>query len=92
MYKCILLTNKDLHKNKYPLTLIENNINNLNLFDILTTQTLTSEFCVKYFYVPNDIYAKDDVDQEIYIHHILRYQPHINLVDIAFYKNKIYNI
>lgn len=82
MCKCILLTNQDLHKNKYPLSLIEENINNLNLFDILKTQILSPEFCAKYFCVQNDIYAKNDVDQEIYIHHILRYQPHINLIDI----------
>ena len=88
MYKCILLTNQDLHKNKYPLTLIENNINNLNLYHILITQTLTAEFCAKYFCAPNDIYAKDDVDQEIYTHHILQYQPHINLIDIENYINK----
>ena len=91
MYKYILLTNEDLRKNKYPLDIIEDNIDNLNLIDILTTQTLTSEFCAKYFCAPNDIYAKDDVDQDIYIHHILRYQSHIKLTDIEFYKNKIYN-
>jgi hypothetical protein len=90
MYKCILLTNEDLHKNKYPLTLIENNINNLNLYNILTTQTLTAEFCAKYFCAPNDVYAKDDVDQEIYIHHILQYQRHINLGDIEKHKNNLY--
>jgi len=87
MYSCTLLTNGDLHKNKYSLSLIEQNINNLNLFHILTTQTLTAEFCAKYFCAPNDIYAKDDIDQEIYIHHILQYQPHINLIDIEKHKN-----
>lgn len=87
LYRYILLTNDDLYKNKYSLTLIEENINNLNLFHILTTQTLTAEFCAKYFCAPNDIYAKDDIDQEIYIHHILQYQPHINLFDIEKYKN-----
>ena len=87
-YRQILLTNDDLHKNKYSLTLIEENINNLNLIHILRTQTLTAEFCAKYFCAPDDIYAKDDVDQEIYVHHILQYQPHINLIDIEKYKNK----
>jgi hypothetical protein len=82
------LTNEDLHKNKYSLTLIEENINNLNLIHILRTQILTAEFCAKYFCAPNDIYAKDDVDQEIYIHHILQYQPHIRLIDIENNKNK----
>lgn len=87
MYSSTLLTNEDLHKNKYSLSLIEENINNLNLIHILRTQTLTAEFCAKYFCAPNDIYAKDDIDQEIYIHHILQYQPHINLFDIEKYKN-----
>ena len=88
MCKSLLLTNKDLYKNKYPLELIEKNINNLNLVHILITQTLTAEFCVKYFCYPDKSYAKDDVDEEIYIHHILRYQPHIKLIDIENYKNK----
>jgi hypothetical protein len=82
--------NEDLYKNKYPLTLLEDNINNLNLYSILTTQILTAEFCAKYFCAPNDIYAKDDADQEIYIHHILHYQSHINLVDIEKHKKNLY--
>ena len=45
---------------------------------ILTTQKLTPEFCIKYLYLlNNNKYTKNDCDEEIYLHDILKYQSHI---------------
>ena len=86
-----ILNNDDLNNHKFSMEILEKNIKNLKLYTILVTQHLTSDFCAKYFCIPNDIYAKDDSDQEIYMHTILRYQPHLVEEEIIKYKTLFYN-
>lgn len=85
-----ILNNNDLNNHKFSIEILEKNIKNLKLYTILLTQHLTPEFCAKYFCAPNDIYAKDDCDQEIYIHTILRYQSHLIAQEIEEYKTLFY--
>ena len=40
-----MITNKDLYNNIYSITELEENIENLGLWDILLTQYLTADFC-----------------------------------------------
>ncbi len=80
------ISNEYLKTNQYPIEIIEKNINNLNLWDILTTQKLTPEFCIKYIYLLNDNkYTKNDCDEEIYLHDILTNQPHITKKELDYY-------
>jgi hypothetical protein len=78
------LTDEDLKANKYAYdeeTIIKN-INTLSLFWILITQKVSAEFCVKYVWDLEDKYAKDTDDEEIYLHNILDWQPHLTKEDI----------
>ena len=74
----------DLHKNKkkYSVAELENNIENLSLWDILQTQVLTADFCFTYFWSENDTYAKDKADKEICVHDVLYWQPHLTKEDL----------
>lgn len=85
-----MINNSDLNNHTFSMEILEKNINNLKLYTILLTQHLTPEFCAKYFCAPNDIYAKDDGDQEIYMHTIIYHQPHVKEEDIKKYKNIFY--
>ena len=78
------LTDKDLeaNNNKYDEETIIKNLDTLSLWCILTTQKVSAEFCVKYVWAPNDEYAKDTDDEEIYLHDILNWQPHLTEDDI----------
>lgn len=73
----MILTDDDLHNNKYDETLLEKNINNLSLWTILLFQKVSANFCVKYFWANDDKYAKDEEDCEIYLSDILHWQPHL---------------
>lgn len=69
----------DLYKNKngYSIAYLKENINDFSLWGILHTQTLTPDFCVEYLLVPENKYAKDEDDEEIYINNVLYWQRHI---------------
>jgi hypothetical protein len=86
-----ILNNNHLNNRKFSMEILEKNIGNLKLYTMLLTQHLTPDFCGKYFCAPGDIYAKDDGDQEIYMHTILRYQPHLVEEEIIKYKTLFYN-
>ena len=74
----------DLYKNKntYSITYLIENIKDFTLWAILHTQTLTPDFCVEYLLVPDNKYAKDEEDEEIYINNVLYWQRHIVLEDL----------
>ena len=74
----------DLYKNKnfYSIEYLIENINEFTLWAILHTQTLTPDFCVEYLLVPNNKYAKDEEDEEIYINNVLYWQHHITKEDL----------
>ena len=86
------LTNDDLYKNKYDLHILKANIYAVSLLDILKTQTLTAEFCVKY--ILNNDYQFLKEDETITIDDVRTFQPHILYEDlfearIEFIKKKL---
>ena len=87
-----MITNKDLYINKYAINELEENIENLGLWDILLTQCLTADFCFKYFWTSNDEYAKDKEDKNICDTDILNWQPHLTkelLYSCDIYKERL---
>jgi len=70
----------ELYKNKnfYSVAYLKENINDFSLLAILHTQTLTPDFCVEYLLVPDNKYAKDEDDEDIYINNVLYWQRHIS--------------
>ena len=74
----------ELYKNKnyYTIEYLKENINDFSLWGILHTQTLTPDFCVEYLLVPDNKYAKDEEDEEIYINNVLYWQRHITHEDL----------
>jgi hypothetical protein len=86
------ISNEHLETNQFSIEIIEKNINNFNLLTILTTQKLTPEFCIKYLYLlNNNKYTKNDCDEEIYLHDILKYQSHITKKELEYYINLHHN-
>jgi hypothetical protein len=86
----------DLYKNKnfYSIDYLKENINDFSLWGILHTQTLTPDFCVEYLLVPDNKYAKDEEDEEIYINNVLYWQTHITkeeLLNCEFMKKYLEN-
>ena len=70
---------EDLYKNKnyYSIDYLKKHIQDFSLWAILHTQTLTPDFCVEYLLVPDNKYAKDEDDEDIYINNVLYWQRHI---------------
>jgi hypothetical protein len=86
----------ELYKNKnvYSIDYLKENINDFSLWGILHTQTLTPDFCVEYLLVPDNKYAKDEDDEEIYINNVLYWQTHITkeqLLTCEFMKKYLEN-
>ena len=76
------LQNADLFRKKYSVEVLAANIHNLSLTAVLQSQDLTPAFCVNYIWRCNDTYAKDDWDEDIYMHDILYWQKHLTENDI----------
>jgi hypothetical protein len=74
----------DLYKNKnfYSIDYLKENIKDFSLWAILHTQLLTPDFCVEYLLVPDNRYAKDEDDEDIYINNVLYWQQHITKEDL----------
>lgn len=70
------LTNNDLKNNKYDMRTLEENIDNLELDVILSTQTLTIDFIVDFILDENN--QKTTKEKDIDLHTILCDQPHIS--------------
>ena len=91
------LRDDELYKNKntYSIEYLKENINHFSLLAILHTQTLTPDFCIEYLLMPNNKYAKDEDDEQIYINNILYWQRHITkeeLLNCDFMKHYKENI
>lgn len=69
------LTDQDLRKNKYPLNILEQNVNNLSISTLLRWQTLDADFCKKY--ILDESYQTTEDYYAVTIEHILRRQPHL---------------
>jgi len=71
-----LITKDDLFKNKYDYNTLKTNIYGVSLIDILKTQNLTAEFCVKY--ILNTDFQLCDEEKMITLDIVKKYQPHIS--------------
>lgn len=76
----MVITKEDLYKNQYDYETLKANIYAVSLMDILKTQKLTADFCAKY--ILNEDFQFLDEDQNITVHTINQYQPHILNVDL----------
>lgn len=74
------ITTEDLYKQNYSYEILKANIYVVSLIDVLKTQKLTAEFCIKY--ILNTDFQLSDEDQKITITIVKKYQPHI--LDIDF--------
>jgi hypothetical protein len=77
----MVITKEDLYNNQYDYVTLKTNIYCVSLLDILKTQKLTSDFCVKY--ILNANFQILDEDQNITIDMVKKYQPHILDTDLA---------
>ena len=66
----------DLHNKQYDMQTLKENIYAVRLWDILKTQILTKEFCVKY--ILNKNYQMEKEDEKISFKDVLQLQPHID--------------
>jgi hypothetical protein len=73
----VLLTNNDLLNGSYDISVLEENIDSLDLRYLLKYQKLNAYFCVKYLLDPNDQYAACVEETYIDIYDVLHYQSHI---------------
>ena len=71
----------DLYNNQYDYETLKTNIYAVSLMDILKTQRLTADFCVKY--ILNTDFQLSDEDQTITIETVKKYQPHIIMLDFV---------
>jgi hypothetical protein len=74
-----------LYNNQYDYETLKTNIYVVSLIDILKTQILTADFCVKY--ILNNKFQLADEDQKITIDLVRQLQPH--LTDDDFYKAEL---
>jgi hypothetical protein len=84
-----VIKNKDLLKNKYDLTILEENVSTLSKKFLICTQILTADFCVKYI-LDLDI---DSGSEDSYIfdkNYILDHQQHITEKDFDESYKKFY--
>jgi len=72
---------EDLYKNQYNYDDLKTNIYLVSLLDVLKTQKLTADFCVKY--ILNTDFQFTDEDQSITMDIVKKYQPHILDVDFV---------
>ena len=78
------ITNQDLYKNKYELSILEKNIMKLSGKTLLTTQHLTAEFCAKY--ILNDNYYEGVEEDYLYTgDFVLGKQKHISKEDLLYW-------
>ncbi len=70
----------DLYNIYYDLQTLKENIFDVSLWDILKTQKLTSDFCVKY--ILNKNYQLEKKDETITILDVIKLQSHISKYDL----------
>jgi hypothetical protein len=76
MKHIIKIDTTDLKNIKYSLDILKHNIYNLSLWEILKTQYLTPEFCVKY--ILNNDFQLTEEDEKITVNDVLKLQQHID--------------
>jgi hypothetical protein len=70
----------DLYNRQYNLSTLKNHIYAFNLIDILKTQKLTCDFCIKY--ILNTNYQITEEEEKITIADVIKYQPHISKYEL----------
>ena len=70
-----IITTDDLYKNQYDYETLKTNIYAVSLIDILRTQILTVDFCVKY--ILNEDFQFCEEDKLITMNMVKKCQPHI---------------
>ena len=75
------ITTDDLYNNQYDYETLKTNIYAVSLMDVLKTQKLTADFCVKY--ILNTDFQLSDEDQTITIETVKKYQRHILILDFV---------
>lgn len=76
----MVITKEDLYKNQYDYETLKTNIYTVSLMDILKTQILTADFCIKY--ILNKDFQFLDEDQIINMETVKKYQTHLSEVDL----------
>jgi hypothetical protein len=66
----------DLYNNQYDLQTLKTNIYSVSLIDVLKTQKLTVEFCVKY--ILNRDFQLTEEEEKLTMSDIYKWQPHIS--------------
>ena len=74
------ITKEELYKNQFSRDVLKANIYGVSLLDILKTQKLEAEFCVKY--ILNSDFQFLEEDQQITIETVKEFQPHILRADL----------
>lgn len=76
-----MITKVDLYNNQYDYETLKANIYAVSLLDILKTQKLTADFCVKY--ILNENFQLTDEDQGITLEMVKKYQQHITEIELV---------
>jgi hypothetical protein len=71
------ITKNDLYKRQFDYETLKTNIYFVSLLDILKTQKLTKDFCIKY--ILNSDFQLLPEEQTIDIEIVKKYQPHISI-------------
>jgi len=80
----ICISKDDLYKNQYTKDILKANIYSVSLLDILKTQKLDADFCVKY--ILNSDFQLTPEDQKIDMEFVKELQPHILKTDLVKYQ------
>ena len=76
-----MITRNDLYKNQYDYETLKTNIYSVSLLDILKTQKLTADFCIKYILNTNFQFSEEE--EQINIELVKKMQPHIPDIDFT---------
>ena len=74
------LKNEDLHLYQFNLETLKANIYCVSLWDVLKTQKLDADFCIRYILNPDFQFLEED--SKITIADVKRLQPHITDIDL----------
>ena len=83
------ITTEDLYKNQYDYETLKANIYAVSLLDILKTQTLSADFCIKY--ILNKDFQLSEEDELITIDLVKKLQPHILNIDLINVQLRVTN-
>jgi hypothetical protein len=75
------ITKDDLYRNQFDYETLKTNIYVVSLLDILKTQKLTADFCVKY--ILNEDFQFLHEEQLISIETVKKYQTHLSDIELV---------